>query len=248
MAKVTIKANKREEKKKKVKGLRQQGLVPAVIYGRKYKSTPVTINLKDFQKNVLKTEAGLNLIFDLKIGKDAGVPVITHRFQRNPITDQLIHIDFMHVIMDEAIKTTIPVELVGVPEGVKEEGGVLVHGLRMIEVKCLPGDIPGKYEVDVSALKINDSLHVADLVISKKVEILSDPGEMVANVSPPTKEEEEAPKPMTPEEVAAAAEAAEGGVPVEGAADGAAKEGVAPAKEGAAPAKDAKPAKEDKKK
>jgi large subunit ribosomal protein L25 len=116
----------------------------------------------------------------------------------------------MHIVMDEAIKARIPVELVGLPFGVKEEGGVLVHGLREIEVKCLPGDIPDKFEIDVSALKINESLHVSDLEVSKKVEILALQTEMIATVSPPTKEEEVAPPPLTPEEAEAAAAAAEG--------------------------------------
>ena len=222
MAKVELKASKREEIGKKTKKIRAQGLVPAVVYGRKFKATPVSVDLKEFSKKVLHSEAGLNLIFTLKLsedGKGKSVPVITYKIQRNPLTDEIIHLDFMNVIMDEEIKTKVPVELVGLPMGVKEGEGVLVHGQREVEVKCLPGDIPDKFEIDVSGLEINHSLYVSDLKVSKKVEILAPATEMIATVSPPTKEEEVVPPPPTPEEAAAAAAAAEG-------AEAVAEEGV----------------------
>lgn len=247
MAKVELKVIKREELGKKTKKLRTQGLVPAVVYGRKFKSTAIAIPLKEFDKKVLRSEAGENLIFTLKLsedGKGKSVPVITYNVQRNPLTDEIIHLDFMHVIMDEVIKAKVPVELIGLPIGVKEGGGVLVHGLREIEIKCLPGDIPDKFEIDVSALEINNSLHVSDLKISKKVEVLVPLEEMIANVSPPTKEEEVVPPPLTPEEEAAAAAAAEGAEAVAG------EEVKEKAPPGAAPAEKAppeKPAKEEKK-
>ena len=246
MAKVEIKAVKREELGKQAKKLRAQALIPAVVYGRKLKSTPISLDMKEFKKKILQSEAGTNLIFNLKLsedGKSKSVPVITYNIQRNPLTDEIIHIDFMHVVMDEEIKTKIPVELLGLPSGVKEDGGVLVHGLREIEVKCLPGDIPDKFEIDVSALKIGDSLHVSDLKISKKVEIQVPAEEMIATVSPPTKEEVVAPPPPTPEEVAAA-EAAPA-VAEEEVKEKAAP-GTAPAKSGAA-AKPEKPPAEGKK-
>jgi large subunit ribosomal protein L25 len=248
MAKVELKASKREEKGKKNKKVRAQGLVPAVVYGRKFKATSVAIPLKEYTKNVLQSEAGRNLIFTLKVsedGKARAIPVITQGLDRNPLTDEIIHLDLMHVSMDEAIRTRVPVELKGLPMGVKESEGVLVHGLREIEIKCLPGDIPDKYEVDVSALEINQSLHVSDLKVSKTVEILAAPTEMIATVSPPTKEEEVVPPPLTPEEVAAAAEAAEGAEAVAG--EGVkekAPPGAAPGTPGAAAAE--KPAPEGK--
>lgn len=234
--KVELKARKREELGKKNKKVRSSGMVPAVVYGRKFKSTPIALDLKEFQRKVLQSEAGANLLFTLKIsedGKGRSIPVKTHRVQRNPLTDEVIHLDLMHISMDEAIKTRVPVELTGLPIGVKEGGGVLVHGMREIEIKCLPGDIPDKFEIDVAALEINHSLHVSDLKISKKIEVLVPLEEMVATVSPPTKEEEVAPPPLTPEEEAAAAAAAEG-------AEALAEEGVKEkAPPGAAPAEKA---------
>jgi large subunit ribosomal protein L25 len=247
-AKVELKADKREELGKKAKKVRKAGLIPAVVYGRKFKSTPISVNMKEFVKQVLQSEAGQNLLFTLKItedGKGKSVPVITHQVERNPLTDDIIHLDLMHVVMDEVIKTTVPVELVGVPIGVKEDGGVLVHGPREIEVKCLPGDIPDKFVLDVAALKINDSLHVSDIKVSKKVEILIDQSEMLANVSPPTKEEEVAPPVPTPEEAAAAAALAEGG---EAVAEEQVKDKAAPGAAPGAPAGKEKPAAPEEKK
>ncbi|MEA3493198.1 MAG: 50S ribosomal protein L25 [Candidatus Margulisiibacteriota bacterium] len=242
VAKVELKASKREDLGKKAKNARRQGLIPAVVYGRKFKAMAISVDNKEFIKKIIKSEAGHNLIFTLKISDDGvkkDIPVITHSVQQNPMTDDIIHLDFMHVVMDEAIKTEVPVELLGVPIGVKEDGGVLVHGLREIEVKCLPGDIPDKYELDVTVLKVNDSLHVSDIKLSNKIEILTSEGEMLASVSSPTKEEEEAPPPATPEEAVAATAEGEDAV-----ADEQVKEKAAP---GAAPAKAEKPAAEEKK-
>src|SRR3989339_158841 len=217
MEKVELSADKREITGKKVAKLRAQGLVPAVVYGKKLKPMNVVVNGKVFKKSILASEAGKNAIISLKIAESKAVPVLTHDIQFDPLTDEILHIDFAHVVMDELLRTKIPVELTGNPIGVKESGGVLVHGLRLIEVECLPGDIPDKYIIDVSGLHINQSLHVSDLKVDNKVKILAEPGEMIASCSPPTKVEETAKAP-TPEEVAAAT----GAVPAEGGAEGAA--------------------------
>ncbi len=207
MNKVEIKVEEREAAGKKNKVLRRQGLVPAVVYGRKFKPTAISINLKEFIKQVEHSESGHNLIFSLKLGA-RHVPVITQDIHRDSISDQIIHLDFMHINMDEKIKAHIPVELVGVPIGVKDSGGILVHGLHDVEVECLPGDIPKKFEVDVSALEIGRTLMVSDLNKSDKVKILSSANEMIATVSAPTKEEEVAPAVPVP--------GAEGAVTAEG--------------------------------
>src|SRR3989338_1754993 len=205
MEKIELEAQLRKELGKKVNKIRKGGFIPAVVYGKKLEGLPIAILSKTFKK-VISTEAGLNALITLKIAEDKKsktFAVITHAIQRNPLTDEIIHIDFRQIIMTEEIKTKVPVELIGEPVGLKE-GGVLIAGLREIEVKCLPADIPDKFEIDVSALKINESRHVSDLAKIAKVEILTPPTEMIANVSPPTKEEVEAPPPPTPEEIAAA--------------------------------------------
>lgn len=234
---VELKAKIRQEKGKKAKTVRAAGLVPAVVYGRKFGNAVISIDTKEFQKKVLQSDAGENLIFTLKISGDSKkeeIPVIAHGIQRDALTDALLHIDLMHVVMDELIKANIPLELKGIPIGVKEEGGVLVQGLNEIEVECFPADIPDKFEIDVTTIAINHSLHVSDLKTTDKVKILSNLEEMIASVKPPTKEEEE-PTGPTPEEVLAA-EGEEGAVPVEG------EEGAVPAEgEKKAPGEKAKP-------
>ena len=235
MEKIELEAKKRMEIGKKLKGVRAQGFIPAIVYGRKLSPLAIVVNRKSFIKNILKSEAGMNAIVSLKLADEEGkiIPVLTHEVQRDALTDEILHVDFRHLIMDEAIKTKVPVELIGIPLGVKDDGGVLIHGLREVEVKCLPTDIPDKFEIDVSALKINDSLHVADLAKAAKVEILTTLTEMIANCSPPTKEEVVAAPVPTPEEVASAQATPE-------LAEQEVKEKSAP---GAQPAKE-KPAKE----
>lgn len=208
MANIEVKAQQREEVGNKVQKLRKKGLIPAVLYGRKFASTAISVEAKEFKKKVLASGAGRNLIFTLQLnrgGKTEAVSAITQTIQRDCLTDDILHLDFMHIMMDEAIKTRVPVELLGLPTGVKDDGGVLVHGLRDIEIKCLPGDIPDKFAIDVAGLKINDSLHVSDLKISDKITILSPAAEMIATVSAPTKEEEVVPTAAAPAEGEAAA-------------------------------------------
>lgn len=231
MEKVELEAKERADVK--LKKIRQAGLIPAVVYGKKFKSVSVSVDRKIFVKNILGSESGMNALVSLKLGTKT-VPAITHEVQRDPLTDEILHIDFRHIVMDEAIRTKVPVELSGAPIGVKESGGVLVHGQREVEVECLPGNIPDKFVVDVSPLKINDSFHVSDLPKIEKVKVLTAASEMIAICSPPTKEEEVAPPVPTPGEVPAAAGAAEA------VAEEKVKEKAPP---GAAPGKAAGPAK-----
>jgi len=234
--------------------LRRQGRVPAVVYGRDIKPTNVEVDLKKFIM-ITSGEAGYNIIIDLKISEDSKSKkeqVLTQDVQRDPLTGQVIHIDFHKIIMTEEIKTKVPVELRGESIGVKEDEGILIHSLREIEIKCLPAEIPEKFELDVSELKIGDTLHVSDIKAGKGIEILTPGTEMVVNIAPPTKEEEIAPP---PELVPAAEVPAEKGAPPpevppeEKAKEKAKPEAKAPApkEEAKAPAKEGKPGKEEKK-
>src|SRR3989338_5271604 len=98
MEKVEIEVNKREELGKKLKVLRSQGLVPAVVYGKKIKSLPIVIDGKMFVKRILKSEAGMNVIVSLKIQGEKSIPVLTQEVQRNPLTDEILHIDFRNIV------------------------------------------------------------------------------------------------------------------------------------------------------
>ena len=245
MVNLELEARKREVVGKKLKSLRAQGAIPAIVYGKKLAPLQLFIDKKVFVKTILGSEAGMNAIVNLKVTELKGQPlaVLTHEIQRNPLTDEILHIDFRQIVMDEMIKIKVPIELTGLPTGVKDDGGVLIHGLREVEIECLPGNIPDKFSLDVAALKIGDSLHVSDIKTVDKVKILTNPSEMVANCSPPTKGEEVAAPIPTPEEAAAAAAG-----PVVAEEEGKDKAAPAAAAKDKAPAKEAAPAAKTEKK
>ncbi|MFA5034804.1 MAG: 50S ribosomal protein L25 [Candidatus Margulisiibacteriota bacterium] len=226
MKKVELAAEKRDGiGTKKVKALRTKGLIPAIVYGKKMKPVAVAIDNKSFLSKILGSETGKNTIATLKLG-GSDLQVLTQEIQYDYMNGKILHIDFAHVLMDEVVKAKISIELTGIPAGVKESGGILVHGLREVEVECLPGDIPEKFHVEVVGLMINDSLHVSDLP-KGKYKVLSSAAEMIAACVPPAKEEVVAP-------VAAATPVAGEAAAATAVADEKVKEKAAP---GAAPAK-----------
>ena len=110
-------------------------------------------------------------------------------YQLDPVQGDLIHVDFIQIAMDRRLELTVNIELIGEPEGVKIDGGIMDFVTRSIEVECLPSDIPESIKVDVSGLKINDYIRVNNLEVDSKVKILSDPDVVVVTIIPPVKEE-----------------------------------------------------------
>jgi len=185
--------------------LRTKGLIPAVFYGPKSQSIPLVIDSKEFVKT-LQTEAGENVLIDLNIRKgdqsDRKV-VMVKEIQIDPLQGTTLHTDFYEVAMDEMVTIEVPIHLVGKPEGIKM-GGILELIRRTIQIQCLPGDIPKGIDVDVSALKIGDSIHVQDIQV-EQAKILFDTNFTIATVVPPVVEE----KKVVEEVVAEAAEGEE---------------------------------------
>ncbi len=201
LAKLRIQLGKEASKK-----LRRKGLVPAICYGPRMDSVPLTLDTKELMETI---HLGENVLIDLMIqdGKKAAQKVVVVRdLQLDPIKDQCIHADLFEVVMDEEISVEVPIVLVGKPEGVKM-GGVLEQITREITVECLPGEIPQSIEVDVSHLDMGDTIHIGDIGLEKG-KILVDSTTTLATVVPPTVEkvvvEEEA-----EEEVAEAEEVEE---------------------------------------
>lgn len=185
----SIKAKEREVIGKKVKKLRENGEIPAVIYGRDQKPQPLTLNIIEFSK--VYSEAGSSSLIDLNIGDKPAVKVLSHEPDLNPVTNKPIHVDFYRVRMDEKIKTEIPLEFMGESEAVTQLDGSLVTNRDNVEVECLPADLIPNIEVDISALKtFEDSICVKDLKIPSTIEILTDPEEVIASVEEPRSEEE----------------------------------------------------------
>jgi large subunit ribosomal protein L25 len=191
--------------KGKARKLRAKGLIPAIFYSPQSQSIPLVIDSKEFVKT-LQTEAGENVLIDLNIRKgdqaDRKV-VMVKDIQIDPLQGTTLHTDFYEVAMNEMVTVEVPVHLVGKPEGIKM-GGILEQIRRVIQIQCLPGDIPKGIDVDVSSLKIGDSIHVQDIQ-TEKAKILFDTNFTIATVVPPVVEE----KKVVEEVVAEAAEEVE---------------------------------------
>jgi large subunit ribosomal protein L25 len=175
--------------KEKAKKLRAKGLIPAVFYGPRSQTVPLVIDSKELTR-ALQTEAGENVLIDLDILKgpqsDRKVVMIKD-IQIDPLQRITLHTDFYEVAMDEMVTVEIPVHLIGKPEGTKM-GGILEQVRRVIQIQCLPGDIPKSIDIDVSLLKIGDSIHVEDIQV-ERAKIIFDTNFTIATVVPPVVEE-----------------------------------------------------------
>lgn len=148
------------ERKGDVKRMRHEGKIPAILYGHKEKSRRIFLEQREFKKvlEVLRREA---VTINLKIGEKEFLCVIK-AIQHNPVTGNLLHIDFQHIHKKEKIKATIPIHIIGTAPGI-EKGGILDHHLHEVVVKCLPADMPSHIEVDVSQLDLGQTIHLYDV-------------------------------------------------------------------------------------
>ncbi len=181
--------------------VRVAGKIPGVIYGAKEPSIAVELDPKQILR-ILHSESGHNTIFDVDVQGSSRVKAMIVDWQYEPIKGHLLHIDLKRIAMDKAMLVEVPVLLEGIPAGVKTDGGMLEQVLREVEIECLPADIPAHINVDVSGLKIGDSIRVADLPHGGKFKFITDEDATVAHVTI-IKEEVVA----TPDAVAAAAPA-----------------------------------------
>ncbi len=156
---IKLEANKREIIGKKVYTLRQEGKVPAVLYGRGIKNQNLEFNAVLFGK--IYEEAGSNTIIDLVINGEDSVKVLISDTQQDPVTDNITHIDLQQVRMDEKITANVEIEFIGEAPAVKTDGGVFISNLNEIEIKCLPLDLIHEIKVDISKL-----ITFFDLIIS----------------------------------------------------------------------------------
>lgn len=187
MKEVNLEVKSRERKgKEQVKKLRKNGIVPAVMYGAGEQALSLEISLKDLNA-LLKATKGENVIINLNIdeGKVETKKALLREVQKDPVRDNILHVDFQHISLTEKITVKVPIHLIGTAAGVKDEGGILEHILRELEIRCLPTDIPEHIEVGVSELGIGDAVHVSDLKL-EKVELLTDLEGSIATVVPPT--------------------------------------------------------------
>lgn len=205
----TLKVEVRKVEGRKVKTLRDMGVIPANIFGKKIKSQSIQVSLKDFRS--IYDEAGETGIVELKVGTETR-PVLIHHVQLNPKSDDVIHVDFHQVDLKEKIEADVPVEFTGESPAEKQSLGTVVQYINEVKVEALPADLPEKFVVDISVLTdVDQVVHIKDLKVEKaKVEIKNDADEIVAKVEPPQKEEV-VETPIVPV-------GAEGEIPVEGVA------------------------------
>lgn len=190
MERVEIAADTRDVRGKKVKVLRSQGLVPAVLYGRDVDGgVPIQVNAKEISKALAR--GGANQLISLKVGKKKPALVLARHVQRDPLKHSLIHIDFLQVVMSEKIEVEIPIELVGESPAARNLGCVVIQSLDTLAVQCLPSDIVQSIEVDVSSLQdYNEMILVGDLKLPEGFDLLAEPDTVIVKAEAPRSEEE----------------------------------------------------------
>ena len=171
-----------------VKSLKRAGLVPAVIYGAKTPAQNLKLNERELSR-LLGHATSESVLVDVQIEGSGSTTALISEVQHHPVTGAVLHVDLHAVAMDELFTAEVAVETTGEAAGVKTGGGVLEVILRMLEIECLPGDLPEMITVDVSGLNIGDSVHVRDLTLPKGVTVLNDADLTVVSVAPPTVEE-----------------------------------------------------------
>ncbi len=189
-----LKAKIRKELGKKIKNLRKQGILPAVLYGPKIKNLNIELDLKEFENIFAK--AGESSLISLEIDKDKFL-VLIHEVKKDPLTEKLIHVDFYQPILTEEIEASVPIIFEGEALAVKELSGTLVKEIQEIDVKALPQNLPHEIKVNIDGLKtFEDEILVKDLKLPEGVKVQKKPNEIVAVVTPPEKVEEELEKPI----------------------------------------------------
>lgn len=186
---INIKAEKRGIfGKNAARRLRKEGRIPVILYGADTDTVPLIIEKKDMFK-ILKSESGENTIFKVSFDSRTTDAMIKE-IQRDPVSDEILHTDFIQIAMDKAIEVSVPLLFEGEAIGVKTEGGFVDVVTREVEIECLPKDIPEHIAIDISGLHLNQSLKIEDLSPPEGVEILADPSTVIVHIEPPQAEEE----------------------------------------------------------
>ena len=181
---ITVEARE-ETGKGAARRLRREGKVPGVIYGRSRDPKPLTVDPLDVNKRLYG-----NAIFDLTIiedGEEKEEIAMIKDYQKDVIKDNLLHVDFQHISMDEKITVTVPIELEGSAPGV-QEGGVLQKLMRELEIEALPADIPEEVVLNIGELTMGDSLQVSDLDVKDDIDIISSLDNVIVTVVAPSEE------------------------------------------------------------
>lgn len=184
--KIELNVASREILGKKVKTLRRDGVTPANIYGGGMESLAIQVPSEEVLR-VLE-EAGHNELVYVSLDGEVR-PTFIHEVQRNPVTDLVLHVDFMQIDLTKKVKIDVPIHIKGLAPAVDTYQGILVQPLDHLTVEALPTEVPSEIEADVSVLEeIDAALHVSDLTVPEGVEIMTDSDQMVVKVAPPSVE------------------------------------------------------------
>lgn len=190
MNEVNLTAHRREETgKQRAKKMRRGGKIPAVLYGHGQPALSIFINSAELIP-LFKLASHDNVIINLEMADDKKqMKALLRQVQTEPLRNTLLHMDFQEILLTEKIRINVPIVLTGEATGVKNEGGSLEQTLHSIELSCLPTDIPEKIVVDVSGLKLGQTLHISDIKL-EKAELHGAPTQPVVSVLAPRAEAE----------------------------------------------------------
>ena len=155
--------------------LRKDGNIPAVVYGLGMDPLSVSVNAREF-RNALKTEAGTNVIINLEVGSD-NYTALAREIQKHPYRDEYLHIDLIQIDLTQTVEADVQIEFVGIPVGVKEEGGLVQTINSSISISALPTNIPTSIELDISSLNVGDNLTATDVNLPEGVELANEDDE-----------------------------------------------------------------------
>jgi large subunit ribosomal protein L25 len=175
--------------KNEARRTRREGKVPAVLYGGDGGSATAIAVAPKALLRILHSDSGQNTLIQLKLAGAGDTRVLVKDFQLDPITHEILHADFYRVAMDKVLRVTIPIVVHGEAPGVKQQGGILEHIRREIEIECLPADIPEHIDVNVGELMLHQGVRVRDIPINPKWKAVSDADMMLVHVIMPKAEE-----------------------------------------------------------
>jgi len=186
---IVLEAARREQTGKEVRHLRAEGIIPGVLYGPTFDAINLQVEWAKLRPVLM--EAGGSQIIQIKLGGEEYNALVRH-VQRAPLRGDVLHIDFYRVRMDVAIRTEVPIALVGNADHLEDLGGVLIHEMNSVEVECLPGDLPAEVQIDISGLaEVGDSILASALPELPGVTYHVDPGDVVVATTYLQRAEEE---------------------------------------------------------
>jgi large subunit ribosomal protein L25 len=191
---LTLEAKIRQKFGRKTQKLRNEGIIPAVLYGPKTENQAIEVDLKEFEK--VFEQAGESSLISLQVDRTKKL-VLIHKVKRNPLSGEIIHIDFYQPILTEEVEATVPLIFEGESPAVKDLGGTLIKEIQELTVKALPQNLPHEIKVNVKGLKsFDDEILIKNLELPKDIKIKREPDEIVALVAAPAKVEEELEEPI----------------------------------------------------